>query len=311
MNFEQTLLQATSNSDQPIDNALMVNIALVAVTAVLVGITAYYAKQTKKTVDSMDKATEAQFMPYLKASLAQIGPVALDLQLTNVGKGPAREIEVEYFVQEIADSARKWTQTLMMPDDHQRFFIPSKDGQAVPSDDYYKVNQTTVIIKWKCKDIFEKPHSNQETIDVSAYVKQFDTVSAHYEERPLDEIASDMGNISRYTQGVEGHLRDIHSEISSIAHDKQREFRINIMMDRIQNNESLDHQTKRKLKELVEDMLLEQTNPIHYHHLEKMKSILKNMREMHEETYLMVIDVMRIHKKFYPDAVGEQSKNEN
>jgi hypothetical protein len=77
-----------------IDNT---NYYLVFSTLVLVGVTIYYAIQTKRsadatkrTVDVIEESTRAQFLPYIKASLANLGPMGLALDILNSGKGPAK-----------------------------------------------------------------------------------------------------------------------------------------------------------------------------------------------------------------------------
>ena len=54
------------------------NDLLVVVTAVLVGVTGFYAWQTKKTVESLEKSTRYQFYPFLKAYLGMMGPTHLE-----------------------------------------------------------------------------------------------------------------------------------------------------------------------------------------------------------------------------------------
>jgi hypothetical protein len=68
----------------------------VIVTAILAGITWYYAKQTKNSVIALKESTKAQFKLFLKGSIAQIGPDSLELQITNIGKGTAEEITVNF-----------------------------------------------------------------------------------------------------------------------------------------------------------------------------------------------------------------------
>ena len=84
------LLHQASNP-LAIDNT---NWFLVVITAILAAITGYYAWQTKKSVVALEESTKAQFKPFLKGSIAQIGPDSLQLQITNIGKGSAEEITV-------------------------------------------------------------------------------------------------------------------------------------------------------------------------------------------------------------------------
>jgi hypothetical protein len=118
------LLQQSSNP-QAIDNT---NWFLVIVTAILAAITWYYAKQTKNSVIALEESTKAEFKPFLKGSIAQIGPDSLELQITNIGKGAAEEITVDFRTIEFEGSQRTWTTELLQPNEHQRFFIPTGAG---------------------------------------------------------------------------------------------------------------------------------------------------------------------------------------
>ena len=96
---------------------------LVNITPILAGITGYYAWQTKKSVIALEEFTKAQFKPFLKGTLAQIGPASLDLQIINIGKGAAEEITVNFRTIEFEGSQRTYTTELLQPNEHQRFFI--------------------------------------------------------------------------------------------------------------------------------------------------------------------------------------------
>jgi len=86
------LLQQASNPPAT-DNT---NWLLVVITAILAAITGYYAWQTKKSVITLEESTKAQFKPFLKWSIAQIGPDSLELQITNISKGSAEEITINF-----------------------------------------------------------------------------------------------------------------------------------------------------------------------------------------------------------------------
>jgi hypothetical protein len=125
----------------------------VIVTAILAGITWYYAKQTKNSVIALKESTKAQFKLFLKGSIAQIGPDSLELQITNIGKGTAEEITVNFRTIEFEGSQRTWTTELLQPNEHRRFLIPTRAGvdTAQLSFNFFRDNQTTIELQWQCK----------------------------------------------------------------------------------------------------------------------------------------------------------------
>lgn len=155
MLFTDLLQQA---SDPPaIDNT---NWFLVIVTAILAAITWYYAKQAKNSIIALEESTIAQFKPFLKGSIAQIGPASLELQITNIGKGAAEEITVTFRTIEFEDSQRTWTTELLQPNEHQRFFksIGAGVDTAQSSFNFFRDNQTTIELHWQCRDILGDTH---------------------------------------------------------------------------------------------------------------------------------------------------------
>ena len=69
--------------------------SIVILTTALVGVTVYYATQTKKSVDAIKESTKIQFMPYIKGTIFNIGPSSIVLRLQNIGKGPARDAKIQ------------------------------------------------------------------------------------------------------------------------------------------------------------------------------------------------------------------------
>ena len=120
------LLQQEASNPPATDNT---NWFLVVITAILAAITWFYAWQTKKSVIPLEESTKAQFKPFLKGSIAQIGPDSLELQITNMSKGAAVEITVNFSTREFEGCQRAWTDELLQPYEHQRFVIPTGGGR--------------------------------------------------------------------------------------------------------------------------------------------------------------------------------------
>jgi hypothetical protein len=172
----------------------------VVVTAVLVGVTGFYAWQTKKTVESLEKSTRYQFYPFLKAYLGMKGPTHLELIIMNVGKGPAKDVEVEFLVEASPNTRKKWRHQLLMPDDFQKFLVPKNESEVETEIAYFENNQTTLRIKTSYSDLLNNPLSNEQTIDVTSYVKQFKNIFSVFREEPIENIARSIKGIHEETQ---------------------------------------------------------------------------------------------------------------
>ena len=84
------------------ETSLMLSISAITqafATIVLVGVTIYYAVQTKKTVDTMDSSTKSEFLPILMIGFYSnlSDDKTLYVSLENIGKGLAkRPIELRF-----------------------------------------------------------------------------------------------------------------------------------------------------------------------------------------------------------------------
>jgi hypothetical protein len=200
------LLQQASNPPA-IDNT---NWFLAIITAILAMITGYYAWQTKKSVIALEESTKAQFKPFLKGSIAQIGPAALELQITNIGKGSAEEITVSFGTREFTGSQRTWRTELLQPNEHQKCFIPiGERADEVQRDfNFFGDNQTTIDLNWRCRDILGNPHEQSQTINVTDYVRQFENTGTRYEQPPMDAISNALTAIKRDVTNISNHLEN-------------------------------------------------------------------------------------------------------
>lgn len=56
-------------------------------------------------------------------------------------------------------------------------------------------HQTTIEIEWHCIDIHGYAHDRRQTINLTAYVRQFENTSTRYEQPPMDVILNALTGI--------------------------------------------------------------------------------------------------------------------
>lgn len=173
---------------------------LFAATLLLVIVTAYYAIQTRKTVDEMRKATEAQFLPSLKVALGDIGPVHTELLVTNAGKGAAIGIKAKFRIRELNDSERSWTWPMLVPGGSETLAIPVGPEKYESSIDFFKGTQSTLDLQAEYSDILGKPHIVSHSLDITAHVKQFERTIVGYREDELTKIREQLEKIARWLE---------------------------------------------------------------------------------------------------------------
>jgi hypothetical protein len=163
--------------------------------------------------------------PFLKGSIAQIGPASLDLQITNICKGAAEGITVNFRTIEFEGSQITWTTELLQPNEHQKFFMPTGAGvrTAQSSFNFFRDNQTTIELHWQCKDILGDTHDRRQTINVTAYVRQFENTSARYEQPSLEAISDALTDIKKYASNISNNISSISINLAGSRRNAQED----------------------------------------------------------------------------------------
>lgn len=101
--------------------------SIVGVTFVLAVTAAWYAWETRRVVDRMDKEREARERPVLALHLVPWGPMSVKLRIQNVGMGPAFNISgaIEGWSGEQL-LGLPWSYPLLPPDKYEEFGFPAE-----------------------------------------------------------------------------------------------------------------------------------------------------------------------------------------
>jgi len=197
INPESIILQiaSTNSTSTESSNIETATIALAIATIALVGITAYYALQTRNTVNAVKISAELSIRPHLKGTINMMGPVAINLMISNVGNGPAQTINLQYSLENVDDSGRNWNKPLLMSKDKEEFFIPTSENTTEMGIDYFKNNPSILHITGEYYDLLGKKYSMNDSINITEYVAQFQQTQIRYKEDPLEKIANYLEKI--------------------------------------------------------------------------------------------------------------------
>jgi len=134
-------------------------------TAVLIGVTAYYALQNRRMVKEMAKARELTILPKLALAPHRIAPVVWTVAVKNVGPGAALDLDVRLRFEPIDEEnneadERRWRHTVLASGE-QRDFIPpgALEGNLNALPATYK----TIRLVGTMKDAVGKRHPVDET----------------------------------------------------------------------------------------------------------------------------------------------------
>ena len=128
--FQQIITMLNENS----------GVVIAFATIALVGITGYYAFQTRQTTKAIKKSSELSIMPHLKGSVGILGVGNVTLRISNVGGGPASNIKLEYWRDTVPEPKRKWGRPLLMSKDGDDVFIQDEKGKTLIKMDFFKIH---------------------------------------------------------------------------------------------------------------------------------------------------------------------------
>ena len=75
--------------------------------------------------------------------------------------------------------------------------------------DFFRGNQTTIEIQWQCRDILGDAHDQKQTINVTAYVRQFENTGTRYGLPPVDVISNALTDIKKDVTKISKNLHSI------------------------------------------------------------------------------------------------------
>jgi hypothetical protein len=137
-----------------------------------------------------------------------IGPVNIDFRISNVGKGSASDVRVNFTFIGQHTVERTWTQPLMKPNDFQDFFIPINDDNQTQSNiPFFQNNETRIEFNATYTDILDINHSSTEVINISEFVNQFERTLAVYNEETTSKISRSLERIGQELRDIKQNLR--------------------------------------------------------------------------------------------------------
>jgi len=175
----------------------------VIVTVVLVGINAFYAIQSRRTIKEMEKARKTEFMPHIRAELTFLGPVFLLLRMINVGKGPAIDVKARITFSP-SNESRLWEQGTMSPNESIRVFLPEGNLDKVCE------TAARITVKGEYMDIFGQQFRIDEEIDTKEFIenmKQLQQIIEPDMPRIIRQLKDELRDLKTAVRDMERHMR--------------------------------------------------------------------------------------------------------
>lgn len=131
------------------------------------------------------KARLADYEPVIKAGLGWIGPIAVSLKIQNVGRGVAKNIQLD--IQQLPEkgSPRRWVSPILPPSEFARLPLePIYFKELAAAFD-------RITLKGECVDALGRPHVIEDAIDLKEIQKAIE-ISPQMLEYTLDERVGEI-----------------------------------------------------------------------------------------------------------------------
>jgi len=228
LNLQQNATTAMSQgaNESPAGFDLTVSFIAQLLTLALVLATVWLGWQTRAVAKETLKARLADYEPIIKSTLGWIGPIGVSLKIQNVGRGVAKNIEIEIEQLPEKSAPRKWVQPLLAPNEFAR--LPLEPI-------YFKDLVSTferIKIKGHCVDALGRTHPIDDVIDLKEIQKSVENAPQLLEttiEEQMGEIGNKLDEFKRHIENVlrqmqEGVVVKTAAEAEKERKEKLREF---------------------------------------------------------------------------------------
>jgi hypothetical protein len=205
--------------------------------------------------------------------------------VSNIGRGPASDVQVEFTVLGLNTVKRTWKQQLLTPGQFQDFFIPVSEDEEQHYITYFETNATKIKLSSIYKDVIGKNHSNQEVIDVSEFVRQFKKTKSVYAEDRIDLISRNMTSIADELRTISRNILSIGNSLADKDAQNTIAYKFDIIYHTLsQMNISFD--TNSDLGLLLYSL---QNELVTYRRSNVLQAVLQKIKDINIEAYSQII----------------------
>ena len=158
---------------------------------VLVGITGYYALQTKRMAEEMRAARLLNLLPKLVLDVEMIGPAFGDVVVRNVGPGAAVDVDLTLMFEGSEPEERRWLAHVIAPGEKHEF-LPA-DG--IGSMDALVAKHPTIALSGTLRDALGQTHTVAERINVAAAWARLKSAQHRWEESAERRVVRELEKI--------------------------------------------------------------------------------------------------------------------
>ena len=158
-----------------------------------------------KTQKDVQKLTEAQYHPDIKAYLDFDGPMLMNLYIHNIGTAAAHDVHFEW---EIGDDETEWAIPVLPEGESHNFPAVEEDGRGIRNFKQLKshveeADAQEIHYTIECKDSLGNEHSYSNSIDVLETIRlRTDATEYMGNEDSIQDVVSELESIEQQLDGI-------------------------------------------------------------------------------------------------------------
>jgi hypothetical protein len=189
--------------------------AIETLTAALVAITGYYAWQNRRMATELRRSREALIRPKLAVDVHLLTPMFAMARVTNVGQGPALDVDVELAFEPAPDSGAKrvvkgWRANVIAPGEHHDF-QPPEDVDLEP----LVRSWNRITLNGRMEDASGAKHKvDEETTDLLELWKRIKELGILWTEDPARVTARETKEIRKKISDLAKKAREVRRVVT-------------------------------------------------------------------------------------------------
>jgi hypothetical protein len=192
------------------------DLAIILLTAVLVGVNIYYAVQVRQTIAEMRRARGVAVLPRLAISIKSLGTGNGWPVIMNVGPGPAMDVHARIFYLPGGPQIT-WSQHVVAPGEVREFFPPNP---AAPNQRIYRLDALTAIyseirLVATFRDALGELHESDDRIEIRDWWEVIKNAYVRVSKDTPEETVKELAKIAEQLQKIANEVQALRQRDES------------------------------------------------------------------------------------------------
>lgn len=197
---------------------ILLSVASLVFSGVLVVVTYFYYRETKKHTKEMEATREAEFKPVLKATIEPSMGLHYRFVFKNTGKGAAHDVTARWGFTHL-DEDVEWSIPLVTPGQEHEFALPFSSNRistAGQIESELGGEEGKLHFEWECTDALGNCICNSEEINILETIRKRSGVE-FLQKDEQKEIRKELENLTAAAESLPEAIENSRTELEKTA----------------------------------------------------------------------------------------------